>query len=123
MSQHKPMQYHQEANIPVHAFLKRLKQIIKQCEYKPIVEETNLVDLFIFELHLRLTQNSLVKEDKELTIAMALCIAEIEEVTNKQVEALHIPLKKANAHAVQANYDREYVQTCRFCSRGHENGE
>lgn len=120
MSQHKTMQYNQEANVPVHAFLKRIKQIIKQCEYKLIVEETNLLDLFIFEVHLRLTQKSLVKENKELTIAMALCIAETEEVTNKQVEALHIQLKKTNAHAVQANYDGEYVQTCRYCGRIHE---
>lgn len=76
------MQCYQEANKPANAFLKRLKEIINQCEYNTIV--TNLMDLFIFGMQLISTQNLLLKEDKDLTIAMALCIAETKEATSKK---------------------------------------
>lgn len=68
------MQCYQEANKPAYTFLKRLSKIINQCEYDTIV--TNLMDLFIFGMQLISTQNSLLKEGKDLTIEMALCIAE-----------------------------------------------
>lgn len=104
------MQCCQEANEPAHVFLKKPRQIIKQCEYNSIVEETNLVDLFIFEMHLKSTPKSLVKEGKDLTIVLALDIAETGEAINKQMEAIHIPLEKANEDAIQTNHDCEYVQ-------------
>lgn len=97
------MQCNQEANKPAYAFLKR--QIIKQCDYDRIVEESNLVNLFIFRMYLKLTQKSLLKEGKDLIIAMALHIVKVEEATKKQVEVFHIPEKMVNAHAVQTNHD------------------
>lgn len=99
------MRCNQEAKEPAYAFLKIIRQIIKQCEYDPIVEESNLMDLFIFRMYLKLTQKSLLNEGKDLTIAMALHIAKVEETTKIEVEVFHIPEKKVNAHAVQANHD------------------
>ena len=42
----------QRADEPADAFLKRLKELIAQCDYASEEEQTILVDIFIFGLHL-----------------------------------------------------------------------
>ena len=104
------MQCYQEVNEPAYIFLKQLKHIIKWYKCDLIVEEINLVNLFISRIHLKSTQKSL------LTIAAALHIAKTEEATIKQIDALHIPLENS---ACSTNYNCKYVQTCRSWDWAH----
>lgn len=69
MSRHELMQCQQEANELTYGFPKRLKQIIKQCEYDPIVEYPYLVDVLIFGMHLKSTLLSFLNQRKDQTIA------------------------------------------------------
>ena len=57
-----------------HSFLKRLRQIAKQCEYEKAEDDTLVVDLFILGIHLKLAQKTLIKEGSDLIIVKALCI-------------------------------------------------
>ena len=57
-----------------------------------------VVDLFIFGIYLKSAQKSLIKEGNDLTIAKALRIAEMEEMTCKQAEAICVLLKESRMH-------------------------
>ena len=103
-------------------FLKRLCQIAKQCEYKQVMEDMLVVDLFIFSIYFKSAQKSLIKEGSDLTIAKALRIAEMEEATCKQVEAIHISLEESSMHMAQSKSKRKLTQ-CGYCGRDHPRGE
>ena len=62
VSRYQLLQCRQQPDKPAHAFLKRLRQILKQCEYDPPFEKTLLVNFFILGLNLKSTQKSLLKE-------------------------------------------------------------
>lgn len=102
---------------------------MKQCEYESPVEKTLLVDIFIFGLNNKSTQKSLLKEGYNLNIAEALHVAETEEATLKQVEAIQnthsVPQfseeKPQDAHAIKAG--KEYYNKCYFCGKSHYRGE
>ena len=125
VSRYQLLQCRQQPDEPAHAFLKRLRQIMKQWEYDPPIEKTLLVNIFIFGLNLKFTQKSLLKEGNNLSIAEALHVTETEEATLKQVEAiqntqsaLQIPEEKTqDAHAIKAG--REYYNNSYFCGKGH----
>ena len=102
VARHELLQCRQSPDESAHSFLKRLRQIAKQCEYEQVVEDTLVVDLFIFGIHSKSAQKSLIKEGSDLTVAKALRIAETEEATCKQVEAIRIPLEDSSTHMVRA---------------------
>ena len=77
-----------------------------------------VVDLFIFGIYLKSAQKSLIKEESNLTITKELRIAEMEEATCKQVEAICILLEESSTHAVQSKPKRKPTQ-CGYCGRDH----
>lgn len=122
VARHELLQCRQNSDESAHSFLKRLRQIAKQCEYDQLVEDTLIVDLFIFGIYLKSAQKSLIKEGNDLTIAKALRIVETEEVTCKQVEAIRIPVEESSTHAIQAKNNKKPTQ-CGYCGKGHPRGE
>ena len=69
-------------------YMKRLKELISQCDYDVAVSTTLLVDIFIFGLHLQSVQAALLKEGKDLTAEKALQVGRTEEATRQQIEVI-----------------------------------
>ena len=122
MSRHKLLQCWQNSDELAHSFLKRLHQIAYQCEYEQVIDDTLVVNLFIFGIYLKSAQKSLIKEGSDLTIAKVLHIAEMEEATCKQVEVICVLFEGNSTHAVESKSKRKLTQ-CEYCGRDCSWGE
>ena len=62
VARHELLQCQQSPGESAQSFLKRPCQIVKQCKYEQTAEDTLVIDLFIFGIHLKSAQKSLIKE-------------------------------------------------------------
>lgn len=119
VARHNLLKCKQNADESAHAFLSRLRQTAKQCEYGRTVEETIVLDLFIFGIYLQSAQKSLIREGSDLTIEKALGIVETEEATCKQMEALRTTaVEDSSTLAVRARQPSGPT-TCGNCGTKH----
>ena len=122
----------QRPDEPADAYVKRLKELIAQCDYTEAETKSILVDIFIFGLNLKCVQSTLIKEGKDLTINDAVRVARTEEATRDQLHAIRGPRAENVVHQVRqqrgthsAAQKRAPVlqhTTCGNCGRQHERG-
>ena len=120
----------QRPDEPVDAYLKRLKELIAQCDYAETEQTAILVDVFIFGLHLQCVQSSLLKEGKALTINDAVRVARTEEATREQLNVIRGPREedkvvhhvKKQGGTTSAAPRKDLCTPCGNCGRQHERG-
>lgn len=125
----------QRPDEPADSFLKRLKELIAQCDYTAIEQDAILVDIFIFGLHLKSVQSTLLKEGKELTVNDALRVARTEEATREQLTIIrgprdekavhHVKQQRTTRKATAETFRRNPVpqDKCGNCGRQHIRGK
>ena len=123
----------QQSDEAADAYMKRIKELISQCDYDIQVSTTLLVDVFIFGLHLKSVQSALLKEGKDLTVEKALQVARTEEATRQQIEVIrgdrdkktvNYVTKRRQANPLQENQMQKPPNNkkCGNCGRQHEKG-
>ena len=120
----------QQPGESVDSYVKNLRQLLAQCDYEMEERETILVDVFIFGLHLKSVQSSLLKEGKALTIDEALRVARTEEATRQHVDIIRGGNREdRTVDRIQAITPRRQQKKfeppsrqCGNCGRQHEYG-
>ena len=122
---------------PSDSYLKRLGELIIQCEYTPEVKNTLIVDLFIFGMQSQSVQTILLKEGKDLTIDKALQTARTEEATQQQLNVIrgNDPQNKSTTdihhihrqsrHKTNKHLSKPTTKhsTCLNCGKSHDKGK
>ena len=114
----------QEPNESVDSFVKRIRLLVKECQYQN--EEDHMIDALIFGTNSVEVQSKLLQRNKELKLEDALDIARTEEITKSRVNDITrssaSTVQIVQAHAMTASsrhQSQKSQQPCNKCGREH----